>query len=911
MHKFLERVAEEILKKHKQSLGEVLLILPSRRAIVFLKDILSEQLTEASWLPECISFEDFIYKYADYAPAEQIDLQLELYEIHKEIEGKNAESLDDFLNWSNLLLHDFNELDLHLVDANDLYSYLNEVRAIEQWDLGSEGLSTAQSNYLQFWQKLQRYYERYTDRAKKRRISHQGLAYRTLAENIDQCMEQLGVYTSIYFVGFNALTKSEEVIIQHLVKNCDTYTLWDADDYYLNDSMQEAGKFLRQHFEKTDSPKWITQKMSTKEKNIHIYGLEGQVAQVKWITQLLQDLTQDEKDSKQIAIVLADEELLIPLLESIPEKIGSLNVTMGYPLVHTNSFQCIDEYMRLFKPWGDKEENISNNALSSISSKKTIQFFKSFLLDHMNPIQKQALLDHYNELRKYNGQNVKNDSIKKIDKLLEFPLLSLDKPSQVFESSIALLDALNSFTENPIEQAAKEIIIQNLRRLLQRIKKDQLRFSWGVVAKFFKQSLHGVTVPFVGEPLEGIQIMGILESRVLDFDHLIIAGVNEGVLPKSKSNNSFIPFDVKRKFNLPVHTDKDAIFAYHFYRLLQHPRHVSLLYNNSTDGFSSGEKSRFIEQLIHEWPEKNQMLKLRHEQIKSPSLPQSIQPTSIAQSEETLHDLDQLFKRGLSPSTIISFLSKPLDFYFNYLLRLKPIEPIDEMIADNVLGTIVHNALEALYAPFVGHYLTLDSILVARKRIQSVLEDAFVKEMHLIPQYGNQRLVMEVAAMMIEKMLQMDEIQLGSKASIKITSLEKEYATVYKANIEGELKSIKLKGKVDRVEEFNGQLRIIDYKTGLVKPRELRGYNHELLLEGKRNIAFQMLIYQYIVQEMTHSSNVITGVYSLRNNENKLMVLQDNLEINTHELLNDVIQKMLAKEMVFENQADAMYTQWN
>ncbi|MBD98941.1 MAG: hypothetical protein CMO34_03785 [Verrucomicrobia bacterium] len=909
MHSFLDKTTIEIIDKHSEYLGEVLIVLPSRRAIVFMRECFKSQLNTPSWMPEFISIEDFVFKYAELQSADPLDLQLVLYQVHKNIEGKNAENIDDFLSWATVMLHDFNEIDLNLTDANELYGFLNEVRAIEQWNLEGE-ISEGQKNYLKFWKKLNHYYLEFSQHLLSKKNAYQGLAYRMLAENINAQIHKFYAYNAIYFVGFNALNKAEECIIHALKEKQKAVTLWDADHYYLDNPLQEAGHFLRKHFKSIESPKWINNKLSSHEKKVSIFGIEGNIAQVKWIAQLLKEISTRENDNKRIAVVLADENLLVPLLESIPEEISSVNVTMGYPLLHTSTYQCFEVYLNFFEEFETTEENETKTSSRVIPLKKVLNFLHSNLQHFVETDKKKRFIQILDSFRKKQKYFLDDSDLKSIQQCIGFPLFAPKNPLDLFNHLLQLISLFKGEEHTTIEVASIEVMEAQLRKLLRSIEKNQFEFNWKIIPRLFKQLFSGTSIPFVGEPLEGIQIMGILESRVLDFDHLIMAGINEGILPTSKSQNSFIPYDVKRKFDLPVHLEKDAVFAYHFYRLLQHPEEIALLYNNSQDGFSNGERSRFIEQLIEELPLNNNKIKLSVQQVKSPSKSFQIESTSIKQNSQTKSNYISLFQRGLSPSAINGFLNCKLDFYYNYLLRLSQDELIDEQISDNVLGTIVHNALEELYQPFVGKFIDRAAIASIRKQKNFALINAFKGEINVVPKHGQQRLVMEVAEMLIDRMVQIDAHQAYTKHPIKIVALERSCTTEILVNIDGNIKKIYLKGKIDRIEQINDQLRITDYKSGFVDQKELANYSRENLLQGKNSIALQMLIYQYVASKELANNNISTGIYSLRNPGNSILLLNPDIEIDIVDIISKIVNEMLDEDLQFEHSTSSLFCKW-
>ena len=669
MQTFLSQVAQAIIKNNPNSLGETIVVLPSRRAIVFLREEFKKQLAETTWLPQFYSLEDFVVNLGEFQQLDRIDLIFELYEIHKKIEQSNAEPFHEFLTWGNLLLQDFNEIDRYLVDGSALFGFLTEAKAIEKWNLTGEPLSEFQHKYLNFFRKLSDYYEQFKARLIEKNQFYQGLGFRRVAEMLEEGKLKTAHISTIYFAGFNALTAAEEKILNYFKAEKKAQLFWDADEYYLSDHHQEAGNFLRTHKKKEEQAfNWLSNNLAKGEKQVDIYGISGNIGQAKLIGNLLKD--EHKASYSSTAVVLSDEELLLATLEAIPTSIDKINVTMGYPVKSSPFYFWIETYFKLFK------------GLSTASNTKGFYFHevKYFLthpvLGYLSKPKATAIANCLKEIEVSRAIFVTSDAFKPLEQSLQINLFkdySHEIP-ELLKITSQLIDLVRKEGESVLSDLDREILYylsSSFKRLQELVNSHSIDFSIDSILILFKEIVGTESVSFIGEPLGGLQIMGVLESRTLDFEQVIISSVNEGVLPSGKTQNSFIPFDIKLKFNLPSYKEKDSIFAYHFYRLLQRANKVSILYNTKVDQLQGGERSRFIEQLLHEMPNKNSAITINHHVVAPDLLEERETVVSIEKNQEIISKVENHLKNGFSPSALNTYLSCQLDYYYKYILGLK------------------------------------------------------------------------------------------------------------------------------------------------------------------------------------------------------------------------------------------------
>ncbi|MEN9909280.1 MAG: hypothetical protein RLZZ540_2429, partial [Bacteroidota bacterium] len=600
---FLDKIAQVLIEKYSAKLANTIVVLPNKRAKIFLIEALKKQVSNNILAPEIISIEDFIQDISAIRTVDPIELLFEFYEVYLSITDKaNQQSFELFANWAKTLLQDFNEIDRYLLDPTHVLSYLKDIEDIKKWGIEVENKTQLLEKYIDFWKLLPLYYQSLYAHLLQKGIGYQGLIYREAVENLNHFSNSI-TNKQFVFAGFNALNASEEKIIQHLISNDQAKIYWDADQTFLNDPYHDAGLFVRRFKEnwkhyKSNPFEWIVDDFS-QSKNIQIIGTPKSIGQAKISGSIIEKIIEENPTTTldKVAVVLGEENLLVPLLYSLPSTVGVLNITMGYSSKN-NPAQIL--IAKLFK--------MHTNALSR-NAKSYVFYYKDVLdiLTHplVEPYAKTtALVDIINK---------NNYTFISHHKLMELNAYSTDLFLLLFQKwengSIAVLQAVskllltikenlsNDNEEEKITKAFVFAIFKVINKLINYYSQHTHIDKIETLHAIYKQVIDLAEVSFEGEPLNGLQIMGVLESRVLDFDTVIVTSMNEGKFPAGKSQNSFIPYDVKRELGLPTFKEKDAIYTYHFYHLLQRAKNIYLLYNTESEGLDAGEKSRFITQL--------------------------------------------------------------------------------------------------------------------------------------------------------------------------------------------------------------------------------------------------------------------------------------------------------------------------
>jgi hypothetical protein len=898
---FLDKIATLILSDYNNKLTETVIILPNKRAKIFLVEALKKQTEENIFSPDIISIEDFVQNIAGIRDIDPIELLFEFYEVYLSItEKKNQQSFELFANWAKTLLQDFNEIDRYLLDPIHVLSYLKDIEDIKKWGIEVENKTQLLENYIDFWKLLPHYYESLYQHLLNKGIGYQGLIYREAVKKIVPFSKSIP-NKQFVFAGFNALNASEEKIIQHLIASSQAKIFWDADQTFLNDPYHDAGLFLRRFKEswknyKSNPFEWIVDEFSS-VKNIHVIGTPKTIGQAKIAGSIIENniLKNPNASLDNVAIVLGEENLLIPLLYSLPNTVGALNITMGYSSKN-NPAQIL--IAKLFK--------LHTNALSR--SNTSYVFYYKDVLD----ILTHPLIEPYANTSLLVGIiNKNNYTFISHHKLLELNNTSSDLFLLLFKKwdrdSLVVLEIIskvllkvkdNLSNENEEEKITKAFvysIFKVINKLINYYSQHKEIDTIETLHAIYKQVIDLAEVSFEGEPLNGLQIMGVLESRVLDFETVIITSMNEGKFPAGKSQNSFIPYDVKRELGLPTFKEKDAIYTYHFYHLLQRAKNIYLLYNTESDGLDAGEKSRFITQLE---VEKQQNHVLTHE-IYNAVLPDTAYtPMVIPKSELVMKRLKEIAEKGFSPSALTSYIRNPIQFYFQKILRISEVEEVEENIALNTLGTIIHETLRVLYEPFVGKYISEFDIQNCIKKIGSEVLNQFklvYKEGEI--NKGRNLLAFEVAKRNVFNFLKVELESIKNGDAIKILELEKTFERIV------EHPSLPfpvlIKGNVDRIEERNGTIRIIDYKTGKVEKPSVTLKSWKGLTDDiKNDKIIQVLAYAYMYEENANGKPVEAGIISFKNLKSGFLPFNFKEDKESVAIINNEIQSNYLEQIV-------------
>lgn len=815
---FLELLAGHIHKNYAGQEDSLLVVIPNRRGALYLKKHLAGLVQGFAWVPEIMAAENFVETLSGIPTGGELTLTFDLYEAYLQTQQNEAVSFEQFLRWAPQVMQDFNEVDRYLVDSEKVFENLRNIKEIENWSLGGEELSAMQKRYLEFMQNMGAVYKQLKKIVLEKKYAWQGLSYRMAYENLISGGYKLP-YKKIIFAGFNAVNLAEEKIITWLVEHKIAELVWDADNYYLKNHEQEAGLFLRKHLAKFKADAgFITNNLSASEKNIEVSGVAGRMAQVAMAAQQIEKWLAEDLALEKTAVVLCDETLLLPTLSVLPRQVQAVNVTLEYPAALT---QLFDLYEHLLQMQVNKKD----------TKKESAFYFKEVLAVLHNPFFADLWQDDIflkGVIRKLNRSNavyIRTGLLK----TWFGPQFSAAEP--LFTGFTSALEATTHFchiNQQIIERlhtkAGRSIELETalafqkelnaLQTALQKYPDINLRALRVVLRQVLAQS----GIPFYGEPLSGLQIMGVLETRTLDFDNIIMLSVNEGVLPSGKSSNSFIPDDLKRHLQMPLHGEKDAIYSYHFYRLLQRAQNITLVYNTETDTFGKGEKSRFITQLLAELRKKNPQAVIAE---KVRSLPVSAAGQGygviIEKNETSLGKLLEKAQseKGLSPTSFNTYKECTLKFYLRFIAQVREAEEVEEDIEASAMGNIIHKALEELYKPVLGKNLTEADISLMKKQAPAFAQKYFEEYYEEAAEdNGKKALALHVIKKYILSLLSFEQKFLKEAKHITVKHLEKELSAEL---VLSDGKKIKIQGKSDRIDDNNGLLRIVDYKSSVHK----------------------------------------------------------------------------------------------
>ena len=876
MESFIAHVVSQL---QNVNLDHCRFILPSRRAAqAFSKEVLQRNQGESFIVPPIQSIEEFIEDVSEVKLINNLETLFEFYNIYKDHTDPNhQEPIDQVYNWGQSIIQDFNEIDRYQIDANQFFGNLKAIKDIEHWSK-SDVKTELVKNYIQFWERLPKYYQELKADLKSKNKAYQGMAYLEAVKNIEAYTKNSS--RNFYLIGFNALNTCEEVIFQTILNQNRGKVFWDIDNYLYDNHI--AGMFLR-HYSKT-WPHYSLESLASStnsylnKKEINIYGVPKKIGQAKLVGDLLSKMSEDELN--ETALILGDETLLQPILNSLPENIKKVNVTMGLPLHQTN---MVSFFEVLFKIRSQNEDRLH---------------FKTLLELCGHPVLKKA---YQEELQSIETRIHKNNIIfqSKEDFLESCQSFDSDLLT-IFKLSIFIKDgSVNEFLSNCLKII--EILKPNFssdvlqmeylfgfKKLFTKLKNlmesSELVKDFKVFHLIYLDILSSETLDFEGSPYQGLQIMGMLESRVLDFKNVIITSLNEGVLPSGKSQNSVIPFDLKKAYKLPTYKEKDAIYAYHFFRLIQRSSRCHFIYNNATSGIEKAEKSRFLTQLeIFKAP---QHLVKNHTAVSNTEQKKTVLK-EVRKTPQMIEKLESLFQYGISPSALTTYIRNPIDFYRRYVLGIKEVDQIEEDISYRTQGTVIHDCLDLLYRNYIGKPLDskdIDQMLRAYPNvIKTLFEKKFPKE---ALQNGKNLIDFEIAKQQIKRFL-VQEKELVKSNQVKILELENEAKKLI--TIDDIDFPIKLKGTVDRIDLCNNQLRIIDYKTGRVESKDLKipeNWTH-FVDDYKYSKAFQVLFYS-LLKEENLGENGMAGIISLRNLKSGFMTCsQTKTNLNLKALLPD------------------------
>ncbi|GAB2991963.1 PD-(D/E)XK nuclease family protein [Cyclobacterium sediminis] len=833
MEGFLKRTAAELLKR-SVDIKNIRVVLPNRRAGLFFTKYLGQLVSRPTYMPKVITIEDFFYDIIGKRPADKLSLIYELYKVYKTLSG-NEEGFDRFYFWGEMILKDFNDLDQFLVNPEKLFVNLKEQKILESdWSfLSPDQIELIQAfwasfesrdrfhqeKFLRFWDVLFPLYQGFNSSLKTLGLAYGGSIYREVVETLDNVPPS---EMKTVFVGFNAFTGAEEKLIKHFVKNFGAEIYWDIDQYYLNASSQEAGMFFRDY--KKDKilgptfPEITPNKIVEKERQVKTYAVPLKINQANMVGAILEAIPQKEENWEETVVILPDEQLLFPVLNLLPDNVNKVNVTMGYPVKHTPIFTFLEAVVDL-----QRYSKIVNEELM-FYYKPVKELLSTVYLYDLAPEFSQHLIDEFSR----NNTLYVSSKVLKEGGALFAQVFQPMTTATLMDDILGLIKMLaDSLEENTMERTYLFQCFKQMNRLKVIVDKEiKEEVNIAFLLRIFKQVFGEIKLPFKGEPLQGLQLMGVLESRNLDFKRVIICNMNEGSFPPSNSMNSMIPFNLRKAFGMPIQEQNDAIYAYTFYRLLHEAQEVHLLYTTAGEQGKVNEKSRYIHQLQIEM---NQDGVQKEDTITH--IPVNLSPTRAIVIEKDKSIMDHLRRYtkplygeweplSFSPSALNVWLDCRLKFYLSYIAGIDVPEEVQEEVDPAIFGNLVHKSLENLYMGYIERkkrkVLQVSDIeelndFVYPAVMKAIMEQYFLEGEN--PQLTGQ---LVIARDVLQKYLQGVLLKDRLSAPFEIISLEadKKYRAFVPINSNGEELTIALGGIIDRVDRIGDTVRLIDYKSG-------------------------------------------------------------------------------------------------
>lgn len=886
---FITEIAKYIQDNYDLSKESLAVIFPNKRAAMMLRlELVSNVYDKNIWLPQILSIQEAMSSWSGLQLLDNIDVVFELIKI---INDTDKSLSNDIYGLASQMLKDFDEIDQYAVDANDLFQLTKAAKELGLWTPDEN--YRLESIYVNFFSSLVKYYNSLRKKLLNDGSGYYGLISRTIYEMpIERICDMIG-NKKVIFAGFNAMTTTEENIIVKLVKAEKATLLWDLDEYYFNDEKQEAGTFAREFFKNnpTLTPTFLNRKLLEEKKTINIIGASGTVIQTNALLLELNKESGNPNDRSSEVIVLSDESLLIPVLNSIPNAFHDLQVTMGFPYSKTILNQFLQHLFAFQKNIKSKGNEIYFWSLSRLLDAELIKLmFTNDELKHLFNWRNECLNKsiYYITIEDY-------EKLKDIPDVYNFLYLFSTKWNSTRECIDSLKSLLkniykkikdnSNFISNQISVAGR--IVNKIDKLF--VKHEQI-IQIDDIETLYRQSSSEMTIDLKGSH-DGLQIMGLLETRNLDFKKVHILSVNEGILPQSKGTNSLIPYDIRKYYRLPVYNNKQAVYAYHFYRLLQNAENVNVYYNTLADGMGEGEPSRFIQQIMHEMPDKNKNISITEKIYKSPT--SSINKTYKLEAVKDDDTYAKLIKKlsgdndgkktGLSPTSISCYLTCPLKFYLQYIEKRMDETP-NELIQSNVLGTIIHATLENLYKYFGSENVNL-------KKYQDVCEKYYDEAYwHALsdnnfrngfPKTGFNYLSSKIVDKLLKNFINYEKSFLKDDKNFKVIGLERELFHTFDITANGQNLSVNLIGHADRIDQVGDVIRIIDYKTGSIKDTDVIVRKGVFGLDKLTEKSLQLMIYKYLYKMSNPSiatNNIEPGIFGLRRINKGLFSLSNNSE---------------------------------
>lgn len=871
MESFLKLVAADLYKHTEGNLAHTAVVFPNKRAGLFFNEYLAQESDSPIWSPAYVSISELFRSLSPWEVGDPVKLVCELYKIFRR-ETQSTETLDDFYFWGEMLISDFDDADKNRVDTDKLFSNLQDLRnimddytfiddeqeeAIRQFfqNFSIERRTALKERFISLWNVLGNIYKGFRESLASQNIAYEGMMYRHVIEHLD--VDKLP-YEKYVFVGFNVLNKVEHTLFTQLKDAGKAVFYWDYDEFYMKENRQavthEAGEFIRRNLRDFPSPlSGELFKNLSKPKEVHYIASSTENAQARYLPQWIRNnLTTPEKET---AVVLCNEALLQPVLHSLPAEVKHVNITMGFPLSQTPVYSFLITLLELH-----------THGFNFKSGRYTFQSVVT-LLKH--PYTRQLTgqaellekeLTRNNRFYPLPGELGKDEFLTRLFTPLSGNLNLCIRLSETLQQVAGIYQANTSGTEDTdaFNQLYRESLFKaytTINRFRTLIEEDELTVQSETFRRLLVKVLSTTNIPFHGEPAIGMQVMGVLETRNLDFRHLVLLSVNEGQLPKSGGDSSFIPYNLRKAFGMTTIEHKIAVYAYYFYRLLQRAERITLMYNTSSDGLNRGEWSRFMLQFLIEWPHP-----ITRQFLEAGQSPQGTSPITVEKTPDVMRRMQSLFdvranpKAKFSPSALNYYLDCPLKFYYRYVAGLSAPDEVSAEIDSATFGSIFHYAAEHIYKDLTTHGKVinkeaLETLLRNEVKLQDYVDTAFKKLFFNVPQNekpeynGVQLINSAVIARYLKQLLQND------LRYAPFTFIASEMEVDEPIDIQtpkGVIKS-RIGGIIDRMDSKDGTLRIVDYKTG--GDADTPPHVESLFIPDKKrsNYVFQTFLYAAIM----------------------------------------------------------------
>ena len=871
MESFLKLVAADLYKHTEGNLAHTAVVFPNKRAGLFFNEYLAQESDSPIWSPAYVSISELFRSLSPWEVGDPVKLVCELYKIFRR-ETQSTETLDDFYFWGEMLISDFDDADKNRVDTDKLFSNLQDLRnimddytfiddeqeeAIRQFfqNFSIERRTALKERFISLWNVLGNIYKGFRESLASQNIAYEGMMYRHVIEHLD--VDKLP-YEKYVFVGFNVLNKVEHTLFTQLKDVGKAVFYWDYDEFYMKENRQavthEAGEFIRRNLRDFPSPlSGELFKNLSKPKEVHYIASSTENAQARYLPQWIRNnLTTPEKET---AVVLCNEALLQPVLHSLPAEVKHVNITMGFPLSQTPVYSFLITLLELH-----------THGFNFKSGRYTFQSVVT-LLKH--PYTRQLTgqaellekeLTRNNRFYPLPGELGKDEFLTRLFTPLSGNLNLCIRLSETLQQVASIYQANTSGTEDTdaFNQLYRESLFKaytTINRFRTLIEEDELTVQSETFRRLLVKVLSATNIPFHGEPAIGMQVMGVLETRNLDFRHLVLLSVNEGQLPKSGGDSSFIPYNLRKAFGMTTIEHKIAVYAYYFYRLLQRAERITLMYNTSSDGLNRGEWSRFMLQFLIEWPHP-----ITRQFLEAGQSPQGTSPITVEKTPDVMRRMQSLFdvranpKAKFSPSALNYYLDCPLKFYYRYVAGLSAPDEVSAEIDSATFGSIFHYAAEHIYKDLTTHGKVinkeaLETLLRNEVKLQDYVDTAFKKLFFNVPQNekpeynGVQLINSAVIARYLKQLLQND------LRYAPFTFIASEMEVDEPIDIQtpkGVIKS-RIGGIIDRMDSKDGTLRIVDYKTG--GDADTPPHVESLFIPDKKrsNYVFQTFLYAAIM----------------------------------------------------------------